>query len=345
MTTNELIGKILFRLSRFKIVILLGGLLIGTILYLYALSKPVFYTVTSTVFPLTAGAENGSASSRISELLGGGNASAKSITEEANVSIEEVGRSKKTREAVVTQRLPKYGNKLVAEILLEEFNRHRAFGVPEQPIPKTDEEIIYAGSEMLKNSYSVKFNKNSLLEVKFTNTDPNLLPPVSYILIERISEFYKELKIKKAKADFDFAEGKVDSLQRVLSRFDRRRIAIDNHTLFTPPGKLEYNIPKENLENDKLRVLAQKAGTANNREDAAWRLQKETPIIEILDNPEPPYIITKTSKMLYGFVGFMFGLFLFAFASVAGLLYQFMNAQMKEFIGAKYPDVNTTTTA
>lgn len=325
--------------------ILLGGLLLGTLLYMYALSKPIFFTVTSTVFPLTAGGGQGAASSRISELLGGGNSSAKSITEEANVSIEEVGRSKKTREAVVSQRLPKYGNKLIAEILITEFNRHRAFGVPALLIPKTDEEIISLGSQMLSNNYSVKFNKNNLLEVKFTNTDPNLLPPVSYIIIERLSEFYKELKIKKARADFDFAEGKVDSLQRVLARFDRRRIAIDNHTLFTPPGKKEYNIPKENLENDKLRVLAQRSGTANNREDAAWRLQKETPIIEILDKPEPPYGVTQTSKLLYGLVGFLLGLFLFAFATIAGLLYQYGNQKMKEFIGDKYPDVNTTTTA
>ena len=345
MTTHELLSKIIFRLGRLKVVILLGGLLFGTLLYMYALSKPVFFTVTSTVFPLTAGAEKGSASSRISELLGGGNSGAKSITEEANVSIEEVGRSKKTREAVVKQRLAKYGNKPVAEILIHEFNRQRAFGVPAVRVPKTDEEILYLGSEMLKNNYSVKFNKNSLLEVKFTSTDPTLLAPVSYILIERIAEFYKELKIKKAKADFDFAEGKVDSLQRVLARFDRRRIAIDNHTLFTPPGKLQYNIPVENLENDKLRVLAQKAGTANNREDAAWRLQKETPIIEILDKPEPPYSVTETSKMIYGLAGFFLGLFLFAFATIAGLLYQYVNQKMKEFVGAKYPDVNTTTTA
>ncbi len=128
-------------------------------------------------------------------------------------------------------------------------------------------------------------------------------------------------------------------------RFDRRSIAIDNHTLFTEPSKLQYAIPKENLENDKLRVLAQRSGTVNNREDAAWRLQKETPIIEILDRPEPPFLVEKPSKMLYGFIGFMLGLFLFAFAVIAGLLYQYVNQQIKDFIGDKYPAVNTTTTA
>lgn len=345
MTSNELLRKMVFRLGRLRIVILLGGLLIGTVLYVYALRKPVIYSVSATVFPLTSGSETSSASSKITELLGGGGSSGKSITEDANVNIEEVGRSRKTREAVVSQRLPAYGNKLVAEILINEYNNHRAFLAPVVPLPKTDAEIITTGSDLFKYSYTVKFNKNSLLEINFSNTDPNLLSPVSYILIDRISQFYKELKMKKARADFDFAEGKVDSLERVLSRFDRRRVAIDNHTLFVTPGKLQYMIPKENLENDKLRVLSQKAGTANNREDAAWRLQKVTPIIEILDKPEPPYKVTRSSKMIYGLVGFILGLFLFTFAAIAGLLYQYANQHMKELIGDKYPDVNTTTTA
>ena len=345
MTTQELIKKIFFRLSRLKIVILLGGVLIGTLFYMYALSKPVVYSVTSTVFPLTSGSESSSASSKITELLGGGGSSNKSITEDANVNIEEVGRSRKTRESVVSQRLPAYGNKLIAEILINEQNKHRAFLAPIVFMPKTDSGIITTGSELFKYCYNVKFNKNSLLEITLSNTDPNLLSPVSYILINKISQFYKELKIKKAKADFDFAEGKVDSLERVLSRFDRRRVAIDNHTLFVTPGKLQYTIPKENLENDKVRVLSQKAGTAINREDAAWRLQKVTPIIEILDKPEPPYLKTKPYKMIYGLGGFLLGIFLFAFAAIAGLLYQYLNQQMKELIGDKYPDVNTTTTA
>ena len=345
MTTQELTKKIFFRLSRLKTTILLGGLLIGTLLFMYALNMPIVYSVSSTVFPLTSGSEPSSASSKITELLGGGGSSGKSITEDANVNIEEVGRSRKTRESVVSQRLPAYGNKLIAEILIKEYNKHRDFLAPLVPMPKTDSEIIIAGSDIFKNSYTVKFNKNSLLEINLSNTDRNLLSPVSYILINKISQFYKELKMMKAKADFDFAEEKVDSLERVLSRFDRRRVTIDNHTLFVPKGKLQYMIPKENLENDKLRVLSQKASTANNREDAAWRLQKVTPIIEILDKPEPPYLKTKPSKILYGLGGFFLGIFLFTFGTIAGLLYQYLNQQMKELIGDKYPDVNTTTTA
>lgn len=344
MTTQELIKNIFFRLSRLKIVILLGGVLIGTLLYVYALSMPLVYSVTSTVFPLSAGAENSSASSKLSELLGGGG-STKSITEEASVSIEEVGKSKKTTEAVVTQRLPAYGNKRIAEILIEEYNKHLPFGVPPIRIAQTDSANIISGSQILKNNYVVKFTKTSLLEITFSSTDPNLLSPVSYILIDRISQFYKELKSKKAKSDFDFTEEKVDSLQRVLSGYDRRRIIQSNTTLFVQPGKLQYTIPKENLENDKLRVLAQRDGAAGNREDALWRLQKVTPIIEILDKPQPPYTVTKPSKMTYGLAGFLLGIFLFAFASIAGLLYQYLNQHMKELIGDKYPEVNTTTTA
>ena len=343
MTTQELIKKIFFRLGRLKIIILLGGILIGTLFYMYALSKPVIYSVTSTLFPLSAGAESSSAS-RITEILGGGGSS-KSITEEASVSIEEVGKSKKTREAVVSQRLPAYRNKTIAEILIDEYNRHLPFGVSPIKVIKTDSANLITGSEILKSNYVVKFSKSSLLEVTFSSTDPNLLSPVSYLLIDKISQFYRELKISKATSDFDFTDQKVDSLQRVLYGYDRRRITQSNTTLFVPQGKLKYSIPQENLENNKQRVLAQRNGAAANREDALWRLQRVTPTIKILDKPEPPYMTTKSSKILYGAGGFFLGIFLFAFASIAGLLYQYLNQQMKELIGDKYPDVNTTATA
>ena len=75
--------------------------MIGFLLFFYAKKKPVLYSVKSTIFPLTPSADKNSATSKITELLGGGGGGAKSITDDATVNIEEVGRSKKTRGTIL----------------------------------------------------------------------------------------------------------------------------------------------------------------------------------------------------------------------------------------------------
>ena len=343
MTSRELTRKILLRLKRFLLLIILGSLIFGVLGFWYAHSKPVIYSVRSSLFPITASQES-SPSSKLKELLG--ESSSKSISSDANVSIEEVAKSLKTREAVVAQRLPAYGNKTVAEVLIKEFNDKRSFRQHSIRMPAVDSDIISVGASMLQDNYTVKFNKNNLLEMYYYSTDKNLLVPVSYFLIDKISGFYKELKREKAKLDFDFIEAKVDSLDGVLRGYDRRMIAMNNTTLFVPYNKLQYSIPKENLNIDKTRVLAQRAGVATDREEALWRLQKVTPIIKILDKPTPPFIQDKPSGTVYGIVGFLAGFLFFSFICISGLLYRYAGQQVEAALADKtVADPNTNTTA
>jgi hypothetical protein len=130
---------------------------------------------------------------------------------------------------------------------------------------------------------------------------------VSYIYIDKLSEFYIDLKKKKAQIDFEFAVKKADSLLVVLNRLDRRAIALDESTFFTNEGLKRYNLPKANLAQDKAAVQSQYYYAVNNRESAAYRLQKETPIIEPLDKPEPPYDPSQKSAMIYTFIGLLLG--------------------------------------
>ena len=323
--------------------IILGGLICGALFYWYAHTRPVVYSVRSTLFPLTTTQEN-SSSSKINELLGGNTPA--SLSNDANISIEEVGRSLKTCEAVAGQRLAAYGNKMLAEVLIKEYNRDRSFTESEIKMPATDSDIVITGALLLQTRSTIKFNKNNLLEVVYSSTDQNLLVPVSYILINKISEFYKELKSAKAKSDFDFIQAKVDSLDRVLRRYDRQIVAINNTTLFVAPEKLQYHLPAENLGFDKTRVLAQRTGVATDREEALWRLQKVTPIIQVLDKPTPPFTKSKPSGALYGFGGFLAGFFLFSIICISGLLYRYAGQQVEEALADKtVVDSHTNITA
>lgn len=339
MTTIELTRKIIRRLGKLKLLILVSGLGLGVMLYFYAQKIPPIFTAKASVFPLTASNENSSASNLLNSLTGIGEAP-KSFSQEASINIVELATSRSTREAVAMERVPTLGNKTIAQLLIESANKYRGLFDKEVKMPKNDTALRNIGGNIIKVGMSAKINKNGILEITFSSTDLNIVSPVSYVLIDKISQFYKDLKVKKARFDYDFTVRKMDSLQAVLNQYDRKAIRMANTTLFVPVERIEFTIPKENLINDKSRVVRQRDASANNREEALWRLQKVTPIIEILDKPDPPFEIKKTSAFLYAFIGFVFGCLLGAFICIADILYRYLN---NEINNAVFGDENLVT--
>jgi len=343
LASNELIRIIINRLNRIKILILIGGASIAVLMFMIAKNTPTIYSVKSTLYPLTAANDASSASSKLTELIGGGGSS-KTLSDDANVNIEEVAKSRRTREAVVAVRLPDFGNKSISVILIEEYNKNKSRFSSDIKMPTLEGDLHSTGANLIATNYMIKVNKNNLLEIVFTSTNEKLLKPASLVLIDKISQFYKELKIKKAQFDFDFTQKKVDSLERVLRKFDNQRIYLNNTTLFVQPGKLQYTVPKENLENNKLLVLAQRNGAASNREEALWRKQKVTPIIEILDAPEPPFNVTKPSNILYGIIGFMIGCLIFTIFSISDIIYRYLRFEVKKKLSDPTVEISPVST-
>ena len=118
----------------------------------------------------------------------------------------------------------------------------------------------------------------------------------------------------------------------VLNSFDQKAIHLANTTLFVQPEKIEFSIPKENLANQKEWVTRQRDASANNREEALWRLQKVTPIIATLDRPDPPYEVKKPSSVIYGGIGFFLGCILSIIFLITGLLYKYATQEVSKAI-------------
>ena len=306
MNSFELIKQLLNRLKKYSWLTVIIAALFGGVFYYMAKQSVLLYTSKATVFPLN-GATESSPGSTISGLLGLGDVT-KSFTGDASINIVELAASRRTREAVAMVRIPSMQNKTVSELMIEENNKHTGF-MQNQPIipPKDSLSKINIASSLLGAAFVAKINKNGILELYFTNSNPDLVREVSYIYIEKLSDFYINLKKKKAQIDFEFAVRKADSLLAVLNRLDRRAVALDESTFFTNEGLKRYNLPKINLAQDKATVQSQYYYAVNNRESAAYRLQKETPIIEPLDRPEPPFTLTQKSKTMYVLIGLMLG--------------------------------------
>ena len=336
MATTELLKAIFIRLGRFKILMLGVGIVTAILLFFYARSIRPEFTAKATVFPLTNTTENSVTANALSGILGLADAP-KSFSSEATINIIELSLSRFVRESVAATRLPAFGNKSITELLVEDFNSHRSFFGNEIKLPKDSVASATLGGEILKAGIVAKMSKNGVLELYFSHKNRSLVSPVSFALIDKVSQFYIDLKIKKATADYDFTVKKIDSLDGILNNIDKRAIRIQNTTLFAP-DKLEYEIPKERVNAEKQRYVRQRDISLNNQEEAIWRLQKQTPIISVLDKPTEPFTVNKPSALLYVIGGFITGFLLMAFLSVAGLLYHYVKNEIyKSLFGTSVP--------
>lgn len=308
MTNLELIQSLLKRFKKYSWLILALGILLSAVFYFSAKRSLVLYTAKATVFPLNSTTDNTVSSSTISNLLGLSEAP-KSFTGEASINILELATSRRTRDAVASEKVLDNNKwKTVGQMLIEENNKHVGFMQNQEiPLPKDTTAMLNIASNLLKAGFQSKINKNGILELYYSNTSQDLVKIVTNIYIDKLSSFYIELKKKKAQIDFEFAVKKADSLLAVLNKLDSRAIALDESTFFTNEELKRYSLPKQNLAQDKSTVQSQYYYAVNNREAAAYKLQKETPVIETLDKPEPPYDATQKSKSLYAIIGFMLG--------------------------------------
>jgi uncharacterized protein involved in exopolysaccharide biosynthesis len=345
MTSQELTIAFFHRVKKNQYLIVCGALICAAVFVVYALKTPMTYTSTATIFPLTASSDNSSASSALSALFSGGD-NAKAFTDDASVNIVELALSRTTREAVAAIRDSSHGNKTIAELLITDINNHRSFLEPEIRMPSGEEAMITKAVQIMKDGLSASINKNNSFVLTYTGRSPELVRMISYGFINKISVFYIDLKREKSKRDFEFATNKVDSLKHIMNAKDNQLIAIDKRTLFTNTSKMEFRVPTENLITDKQMLRQLYAVAVANQQNAAYKLQKATPVIKVLDYPDPPYDVQNKSPLIYGIIGLFVGLILSTGYSSIRLLVKYVREEASKAIyGEKNENASGTVAA
>lgn len=353
LTATDLTSLIFKRLKKYWYIILFIAILFGLILAIYAKNTPVTYTSRATIFSLSSGNDNTSASSALSLILG--TETNKSFSDETSVNIIELAQSRTTREAVAamtaqealpTMHLPGIGNKAIASLLADDINNHRGWMESKVHPPKDSAQLITWAGMVLQSGITATINKNSSFVLTYNGRSEELVKIISYGFIDKISQFYIDLKREKAKRDFEFATSKVDSLKGVMGAKDYMLIAIDKRTLFTNTDKLEYRVPTENLLADKEMIRNQYAQAVANQQSAAYKLQKATPLIRVLDKPEPPFGINSKSAVIYGLIGLFGGAIVIGGLLTSGLLFRYVRQEISRAIfGNPSSKATTSTTA
>ncbi len=170
MTTTELTRAIFQRLKKYRFIILASGLVACALMIFYAVQTPETFTSRATVFPLTSGSENTSATSAISILLGAGNAESKNFSDDASISIIELAQSRTTREAVAATHVPAMGNKMIAQLLIDDINNHLGFMENKIKLPPTQDRLIVLGGDVLKQGLTAFINKNNMLVLTYASS-------------------------------------------------------------------------------------------------------------------------------------------------------------------------------
>lgn len=334
MNSTDLLREALLKMKRYKLVIIGTGILFALLLLFFSISKRTTYTAKATLFPLTSPSDNAISNSMLNGILGLNDAP-KSFSTEATINIIELALSRNIRESVAMARLPKFGNKTVAELLIKDINDHQSFLGEKETLSNDSLETAIRVGELLKPNINAKMSKNGVLELYYTGTSQELITPISNVLIEKLSKFYIDLKRQKALADYNFTLDKIDSLQKMINSVDKDAIGMQKRTMFTPAELLDYAIPKENISSEKTRILRQRDMYINNRDEAVWRLQKVTPVIAVLDKPTAPFDVKYQPRILYTIVGFLAGCFIGTLLILAKLLARYVKDEIYRSIFGK----------
>ena len=343
ITTADFKRLLFKRLIKYRYVIIISTLVCGLLLYIYAKNKPPTYTSNATIFSLNNTNDNPTTSSALSMLLGSG--ASRNFSEETSINIIELAQSRAIREAVAAIPVPSMGNKIIASLLIDSINTHLGLLESEIKPPENREDLIVSVGDILNYGLTATINKNSSFVLTYTERSEEMVKIISYGFIEKISQFYIDIKREKAKRDYEFATSKVDSLRKVMRTKDYKLIEIDKKTLFTNTDKMQFRVPTENLVEDKQLIRDQYTQAVINQQSAAYKLQKDTPLIKVLDKPDPPYERQKRSGILYGIMGFLVGGLFMGVLIIGKLFLRYTRQEISRALFGSTPSETTTTTA
>jgi uncharacterized protein involved in exopolysaccharide biosynthesis len=89
-------------------------------------------------------------------------------------------------------------------------------------------------------------------------------------------------------------------------------------------------------------IRQQYATAVANQQNAAYKLQKATPLIKVLDRPEPPYDIENKSAVLYGLIGLFAGFICISLFFVSGIILRFARGEINKAIFGTSTSKNAT---
>ena len=167
---------------------------------------------------------------------------------------------------------------------------------------------IMAGRIVIKQQLLVEASIDPLMpgivNVKYTHTNPKLVQVISNRYVEVIRNHYRKQKTEKARKTYEFYVTRIDSIQNELDKNLHKGAKIIDEEKFRIFAKDEIPVKQTEGEIEVLKQMYAQMITL--KESALNNLLQETPVVQVVDKPDPPYDRDEPSILLMT----IFGLFL-----------------------------------
>ena len=190
------------------------------------------------------------------------------------------------------------------EINFHNSNDHYALSLKQDSVLN----LIY--EDILKNCIAPERlnKKGSIIKVTTTAGDQYFAKLFSDRVVEESKTFYITIKTNTSQQNVNRLERKADSLLALLNNKSYEAAAAV--VLDANPAMRSLSVPSELKMRDKTVLATLYTEVVKNLEISRISLSQETPVIQILDQPEYP-LVDKRKKMLLLTIAFAFGSLLF----------------------------------
>ena len=159
-------------------------------------------------------------------------------------------------------------------------------------------------------------NKYDFYTITCTSNDERFSLLFSKLLIQQVSDFYTTVKTKRSAQIVDILQSRTDSVKRAYDRALYGRASLSDANINTALSLPTVGIQREQTN---ITVLATAyTELIKNLELAKFNLLKDTPLIQVIDEPTEPLIMKKMGRLLGGIIG----AFLLGFATCIFLLFR-----------------------
>ncbi|MDX2283398.1 MAG: hypothetical protein NW241_04515 [Bacteroidia bacterium] len=328
------IREYLQRLRRKWPVPVIWGALFAGLMLLNSSFRPTIYIARTIFHPEAAGDQGGNAANSALSLLFGPSAEQGG----ANFMIG-ILKSRYISEAVVADTILYEGQRhLLADLVLARsprasslFNAWRLLR-KEDPAAYSYQSKIVSAARQLRNALVVMVRDDGFISMEFSFFEPALTGLISETFIRQLDAYYKRQRTEKAVRNVEFFTHRSDSVKRELDKTTRALAGTQDRSRFNL-FSIDRVYPAE-LEVKRDMLTQMYVSLVVSKEQALAQLMQDTPIIQVLDPPAPPFDVLKASYLLYAMIGLFAGLVLGAILAVRPLLAEDLGQAIRQALAS-----------
>ena len=173
--------------------------------------------------------------------------------------------------------------------------------------PSLKSKIVSAGKK-IQSKLKAQATEAGFIKMEFSFYSTEMTGIISHAYIDALQEYYKNQKTEKARKNFDFYTHLSDSVKKEIDKAALKVAKFEDQNKNLVFARKRLTVAEETIKLTNLQEMYK--ALLINREQARSQLLMDTPIIQILDYPDPPYIPVGKSSLIYTLFGLFLGLIL-----------------------------------